>query len=416
VERGRILARIADAIRRDAAELARTETLDNGQPLSQALGDVETAARYFEFFAGAADKLHGDTIPLGPDYLSYTHHDPYGVIGFILPWNAPLQQAARGLAPALAVGNVAVVKPAEDTPITTLELARIAVECGLPPGVLNVVTGFGNEAGKALTEHPAVRKVAFTGSVVTGSAVMRAAADRLVPVTLELGGKSPNIVFADADLDAAARSAWLAFTAKTGQVCSAGSRLIVHESVHDELLDRLVARAQSATIAPGIEDPDLGPLATSAQYEKVTGYLELGRHEGAKVAVGGGVPAASALQAGHFVEPTIFADVDNGMRIAQEEIFGPVLCAIKFADEDEAVRIANDTVYGLAAGVWTNDLGRAHRTAARIEAGQVFVNEYFAGGVETPFGGFKSSGFGREKGFEALRHYSHVKTVTMRIG
>jgi len=414
VERGRILLRIADAIRANADELARLETLDNGQALSQARGDVEVAARYFEYFGGAADKLHGETIPLGPDYHSYTVHEPFGVVGFILPWNAPLQQAARGLAPALAAGNVAVVKPAEDTPMTTLELARIAVECGLPAGVVNVVPGYGHEAGAALTEHPLVRKIAFTGSVDTGSLIMRTASERLIPLTLELGGKSPNIVFADADLDAVARSSWTAFTVKSGQVCSAGTRLLVQSSVYDEVVERLVERARKASIAPGLDDPDVGPLATKAQFEKVTGYLRLGVEEGARVAVGGGVPKDDALQRGYFVEPTIFVDVDNRMRIAQEEIFGPVLCAIRFDDEEEAIRIANDTRYGLAAGVWTSDLARAHRVAGAIESGQVFVNEYFAGGVETPFGGFKSSGYGREKGFEALRYYTQLKTVTVR--
>ncbi|MDN5915548.1 MAG: aldehyde dehydrogenase family protein [Pseudonocardia sp.] len=414
-ERGRILLRLAEVLRANADELARLETLDNGQALVQSRGDVETAARYFEFFGGAADKLHGETIPLGPDYLSYTVNEPFGVIGFVLPWNAPLQQAARGLAPALAAGNVGVVKPAEDTPLTTLELARLAVEAGLPSGVLNVVPGYGHEAGAALVEHPGVRKIAFTGSVDTGSLIARTAADRLVPVTLELGGKSPNIVFPDADLDAVARSSWIGFTLKSGQVCSAGTRLLIHTDVYDDVVARLVTRAAAATLGPGLENPDLGPLATAAQFEKVTGYLKLGVEEGATVAAGGGVPDDAALRAGHFVQPTIFTEVDNTMRIAQEEIFGPVLCAIRFTDDDEAVRIANDTRYGLAAGVWTTDLSRAHRVAGQLESGQVFVNEYFAGGVETPFGGFKSSGYGREKGFEALKHYTQTKTVTVRV-
>jgi aldehyde dehydrogenase (NAD+) len=414
-DRGRILLKLAAAIRENADRLAEIETLDNGQALGQARGDVETAARYFEFYGGGADKLMGETIPLGPDYLSYTTHEPYGVVAFVLPWNAPLNQAARGLGPALAAGNVAVVKPAEDTPMSTIELAKLALSVGVPPGVLNVVTGFGEEAGAALTEHPLVRKIAFTGSVDTGSLIMRTASERLIPLTLELGGKSANIVFDDADLDAVARSSWTAFTIKSGQVCSAGTRLLVQANIYDEVVERLVARAKTATVGPGIDNPDIGPLATRAQFEKVTGYLKLGLEEGARVAVGGGSPSDAGLQAGNFVEPTIFADVDNSMRIAQEEIFGPVLCAIRFEDEEEAIRLANDTPYGLAAGIWTSDVSRAHRVAGALDSGQVYINEYFAGGIETPFGGFKSSGFGREKGFEALRYYSQLKTVTLRI-
>jgi aldehyde dehydrogenase (NAD+) len=376
---------------------------------------VEVAARYFEYYGGGADKVHGETIPLGDRYLSYTRHEPFGVIGMILPWNAPLQQAARGLAPALAMGNTSVVKPAETTPTTTLVLARLAAASGLPPSVLNVVPGFGREIGGALVSHPRVAKVAFTGSVQTGRILMHAAAERVIPVTLELGGKSPNIIFADADLEAAVRSSWTAFTLKSGQVCSAGTRLLVHESVHDDVVALMVKRAASAVIGPGLEDPDLGPLANQQQFDTVSHYLKVGSDEGASLAYGGGIPSDARLAGGYFVEPTIFTGVRNDMRIAQEEIFGPVLAVIPFSTDEEAIRIANDSEFGLAAGIWTSSLSRAHHVAARLEVGQVFVNEYFAGGVETPFGGFKSSGFGREKGFEAYKHYSETKTVTVRI-
>jgi aldehyde dehydrogenase (NAD+) len=309
-----------------------------------------------------------------------------------------------------------VVKPAEDTPLSCLALAALAVEAGLPSGVFNVVNGFGDEAGSALVRHPDVGKVVFTGSVATGRAVMHAAADRLVPVTLELGGKSPNIVFADADLDAAAQGSWGAFTYNAGQVCSAGARLLVHESVAAEMVDRLVARAEQTTLGLGLDDPDMGPLTTGAQYSRVREYLRIGRDEdGARVAVGGAVSDDPALADGFFVEPTIFVEADNMMRIAREEIFGPVLTVITFKDDDEAVRIANDSRYGLVAGLWTQDLARAHRIAAALDCGQVYVNEWWAGGVETPFGGVKESGFGREKGVEALAHYTHTKTVTVRL-
>ena len=416
-ERSRILLRIANALRERKEEFARIETLDNGKPLSQSRGDVEGSARYFEFFAGAADKINGDEIPLGPDYMAYSKQVPLGVVAQILPWNAPLQQDARGLAPALAAGNCTVVKPAEDTPLSALRLAALAVECGLPPGVLNVVTGIGETAGAWLTEHPDIRKVVFTGSVPTGRIVNVAAAQRLVPATLELGGKSANIVFPDADLDAAVRGAARGINLNAGQNCSAGSRLLVHESVHDAFVERLIEHNKSVTIGPGLEDPDMGPITTEEQFQRVQYYLDLGRQEGATV-VSGGAPLDGKSDQGYFVPPTIFLGVENTMRIAQEEIFGPVLGVLTFSDDEEAIAIANASEFGLVAGIWSTNLSRVHRVAPRLEVGQVYVNEYFAGyagGVETPFGGTKASGFGREKGLEALKGYTQSRTVVIRL-
>jgi aldehyde dehydrogenase (NAD+) len=413
--RAQMLYRIATMLRENQEELALAETLENGKPISNSRFDIEVSARYFEYYAGAVDKFHGETIPLGPDYLSYTRLEPFGVTAHIVPWNAPIQQAARGFAPALAVGNTIVAKPAEETSITCVRLAEIASKCGLPPGVINVITGRGEVAGDALVRHPDVDKIAFTGSLATGRLIMTAAAQRVIPVTLELGGKSPNIVFEDADLDAAARGAIRAINFNAGQVCSAGSRLLVHVSVHDEMVRRLVELDRAVTLGPGIEDPGMGPMTTIDQWNKVRYYLELAKQEGAKFACGGGVPEDPKLRGGQFIEPTVIVDVDNSMQIAREEIFGPVLCVIPFHDDEEAVAIANDSEFGLVAGLWTSNLSRAHRVAARLQAGQVFVNEYFAGGVETPFGGYKRSGIGREKGLEAMKHYAQLKTVSIRL-
>jgi len=416
-KRGRILNEIALKLRERIEEFAELETLDNGKPLTQARGDVEGSARYFEFFAGAADKIDGDTIPLGPDYLAYTLPVPYGIVGQILPWNAPLQQAARGLAPALTAGNVVVVKPAEDTPMSALALAELAVECGMPPGVINVVTGLGETAGDALTRHPLVRKIAFTGSVPTGRIVNLVAADRIIPTTLELGGKSANIVFDDADIEAAVAGAAKAINLNAGQNCSAGSRLLVQSGVYDELVARLIDHNKAVTVGPGLSDPDMGPITTAEQFERVKEYLQIAADEGAEL-VSGGSPLPDRSASGYFIDPTIMLGVTNHMRVSREEIFGPVVGVQRFETEEEALQIANDSDYGLVAGVWSTNLSRVHRIARRLDVGQVYVNEYFAGfagGVETPFGGSKNSGIGREKGLEAILHYTQTRAVVARL-
>lgn len=412
VKRGRILSAIADMLRDEIDRLAELETRDNGKPISQARNEVEGCARYFEYYAGSADKIHGDSIPLTREYADYTIREPLGITGQIIPWNLPINLLGRTVAPALAAGNVAVAKPAEQTPVTALEVGKLAIEAGLPPGVLNVVPGFGAEAGASLASHPDVNAISFTGSVATGRQVAKLAADAITPVHLELGGKSPNVVFPDADMENAIENTLTAiFTSNAGQVCSAGSRLLLHESIHDEFVNKLAARTAELTIGPGIEDPDIGPLVSHDQYEKVLNYINIGREEVGEPVVGGDVPDKT----GYFVQPTIFDDIDNDMRIAQEEIFGPVLSVIEFADEAEAMKIANDADYGLVAGIFTSNHGRAHRFARDIEAGQVYINEWFAGGVETPFGGYKQSGFGREKGLEAIDSYTQVKNVCANI-
>ncbi len=416
VERARLLWKTAELIRRDADDLARTESRDNGKPLRQARTDVEVAARYFEFYAGVADKLMGSTIPLGPGLLDYTVKEPFGVSGHIVPWNYPIQIGARGAAPALAAGCCVVMKPSSEAPLTALRLAQLAIEAGLPAGVLNVVPGRGAEAGERLASHPGVDQLTFTGSVETGIRVMKLAADHVCPVVMELGGKSPNVVFADANLDITIPGVANAIFQNAGQTCSAGSRLLVEAGAHDKVMQLLTDTARGMRLGPGVEDPDMGPVISKTQFDKVLDYVETGRREGARLAAGGGRPPDERLREGYFVEPTLLDGVRPGMRVHQEEIFGPVLAISSFTDVDEAAELANRTDYGLLAGVWTRDVNKALYLADRIKSGQVYVNTYGAGGgVELPFGGYKKSGFGREKGLEALNSYLQTKNVCVKF-
>jgi acyl-CoA reductase-like NAD-dependent aldehyde dehydrogenase len=416
-ERGRIMIRIAQALRDRAEELATLESRDNGKPLRQARTDVQVAARYFEFFAGIADKIMGNTIPLGPGFLDYTIREPIGVSAHIVPWNYPIQIGARGVAPALAAGCAVVFKPSSEAPMTALRLGEIALGCGLPPGVLNVVPGTGSEAGTALASDPEINQLTFTGSVDVGVQVARMAADNVVPVVMELGGKSPNVVFADADLDLTVQGVATAIFQNAGQTCSAGSRLLVERSAHDALVERLVARAASMRIGPGVSDPDMGPIISKRQLETIEGYVKVGRSEGALVAAGGGRPSDPALGRGFYFQPTLLDRVSPDMRVAQEEIFGPVLSIIDFEGVEQAAELANRSQYGLVAGVWTRDINKALAVASRIKAGQVYINTYGAGGgVELPFGGYKKSGYGREKGLESLASYTQVKNVCVKFG
>jgi aldehyde dehydrogenase (NAD+) len=416
-DRGRILFKIAQAVRERAEELATLESRDNGKPMAQARTDVQVAARYFEFFAGIADKIMGHTIPIGAGFLDFTVREPIGVSAHIVPWNYPIQIGARGVAPALAAGCTVVLKPSSEAPMTALRLGEIGLACGVPPGVLNIVTGTGSVAGAALASHPDINQLTFTGSVEVGVGVAKMAAENVVPVVMELGGKSPNIVFADADMDLTVQGVSTAIFQNAGQTCSAGSRLLVERKAHDALMERLVARAKGMRIGPGVSDPDMGPIISKRQLETIEGYVKVGKDEGAEVAAGGSRPSDASLGRGYYFQPTLLDKVLPGMRIAQEEIFGPVLAIMTFDDVDEAIAIANRTQYGLVAGVWTRDINKALAVSSRIKSGQVFVNTYGAGGgVELPFGGYKKSGYGREKGLESLASYTQVKNVCIKFG
>jgi aldehyde dehydrogenase (NAD+)/phenylacetaldehyde dehydrogenase len=411
-ERARILWKVGELVMGKLEHLARLESLDTGKPIANArLIDVPRTADTFFYFSGWATKLGGETIPVRGPFLNYTLREPLGVIGAIIPWNFPLLLAARKIAPALAVGNTVVVKPPEEASLTVLELVKIMAEAGVPEGVVNVVTGYGEEAGAALVEHPGVAKISFTGGTETGRAILRAAAATLKKVTLELGGKSPNILFADADVAAAAKAAVTAAFYNQGELCTSGSRLLVEKSVHDQVLEAVAAGARA--LVPGDPmDPktQMGPLVSAEHKARVVGYIGKGEAEGAKREMGGGSDGA-----GYFVEPTVFSSVKETMTIAREEIFGPVLSVIPFEGIDEAARIAEATEFGLAAGVWTKDIGKAHSLAARIRAGTVWINTYNRFDAASPYGGYKQSGYGRENGRAVLEELTQIKSVWVQL-
>jgi acyl-CoA reductase-like NAD-dependent aldehyde dehydrogenase len=411
-ERGRLLWRLGEKVIERADDLARLETLHNGKPIFESRHiEVPASAECLQYYAGWADKIHGETIPVKGSYLTYTLREPVGVVAAIVPWNFPLLLTTWKVGPALACGNTVIIKPASQTPLTAIALAELAIEAGIPPGVINVITGPGSAVGQMLVEHPGIDKIAFTGDTSTGRQIMRGSAETLKKITLELGGKSPNIVFPDADLDAAVRGATTGIFYGKGEVCAAGSRLLVDRSIQAEFIDKVAARAKK--MSPGDPlDPKtrLGAVASQRQLETDLRYIDIARKEGATL-VAGGSRADIGTGKGFFLQPTVFAGVTPEMTIAREEIFGPVLAAIEFADIDEAIARANDSSYGLAAAVWTRDIKKAHHVARKLQAGTVWVNTYNVYDTAAPFGGYKQSGFGREMSVHALEHYTQVKSV-----
>jgi acyl-CoA reductase-like NAD-dependent aldehyde dehydrogenase len=415
-KRGKILFQIASLIKHDFDEIARLETLNQGKPLRESKADVAWVVRAFEYWGGLADKIEGETIPVTSNRLTYTLREPLGVTAHIIPWNYPLALAARSIAPALATGNAIVAKPAELTPLTLLKIADYAQKAGLPDGILNVVTGSGAVAGRALVSHPDIDGITFTGSTQTGQQIMETASKNVTPVLLELGGKNPNIIFPDADFQKAVQMAKFAIFTNAGQMCWAGSRLFLHEEIYEKFLEELKKQTESLKIGQGLDDKtELGPLVSEDQKERVLSYIRSGLEDGARLITGGTVPEDPALRNGYFLKPTIFAEVNSNMKIGCEEIFGPVLTVFRFRSVDEVIEMSNDTSYGLYAGVWTNNLKLAQHVIKNLQAGVVAVNDYLVAYPQTPFGGYKDSGIGYENGQQAVSRYTRIKSVTVNF-
>ena len=412
-QRGKLLVRLAEIVERESVRLGEMEVRDNGKLMAEMGAQTKYLAEWYRYFGGLADKVEGAVLPCDkPGIFNFTRHEPLGVVGMITAWNSPLLLLAWKLAPALAAGNTAVVKPSEYTSTSSLAFMELVAEAGIPNGVVNCITGMGLEVGQPLVDHPDVDKITFTGSDVAGQRIYESAAKKIMPVTLELGGKSPNIVFEDADFEAAVMGAISGIFAATGQTCIAGSRLLVQRSIHDKFVKRLVEVAGAATIGdPMSADTHVGPVTTPPQYEKILNYIQVAKQDGAECVLGGKPYTGEGAKGNRFVEPTIFTNVSNDMRIAQEEVFGPILSVIPFDTEEEAISIGNDIVYGLAAGVWTNDIGRAFRMSEKLKAGTVWVNTYRAVSFMSPFGGYKRSGQGRESGQDAIKEFLQVKSV-----